>query len=307
MKEGILYKIELFKNKFTKKPIKMLVETSNLCNINCESCPTPRRLIKRERKNMAFSDFRKIIDNSKDIISKVILHWTNEPLTNPELPDFIRYCKNQGLKTYLSTNGILLNKKVSKELIKSGLNEIDICLDGMSRESYKYFRGVDKFEIVENNIEEMVKIRNELNSKILIKLQFIITKKNESEIKEFEEYCKKLKVNYFIKTFALVKVNNTEEERERLFKKFLPNKTNLSRYNISHELKRKPKRCNAPYVSFAVTVDGDIVPCCFDFQGNFIYGNIIKDKLSEILKSEKAIRIRKLGYERKLEVCKLCL
>ena len=41
-----------------------------------------------------------------------------------------------------------------------------------------------------------------------------------------------------------------------------------------------------------VLCDGSVVPCCMDFDGNCILGNLFTDSIEDILTSEKAVYIR---------------
>ena len=42
--------IHITKSKIANKPTIMILETGNVCNLNCPTCPTPRNYIKRPKK-----------------------------------------------------------------------------------------------------------------------------------------------------------------------------------------------------------------------------------------------------------------
>ena len=58
----------------------------------------------------------------------------------------------------------------------------------------------------------------------------------------------------------------------------------------------------------AILVDGTVVPCCLDNNGDINLGNVLKEDLADILKSEKAENIKRGFLENKLieELCRKC-
>ena len=55
--------------------------------------------------------------------------------------------------------------------------------------------------------------------------------------------------------------------------------------------------------------NGDVVPCCYDFNGEFIIGNVLKDGVKAVWESSKYGKLRQLNREHKLtsiEICKNC-
>lgn len=296
-----------FYNKIIKKrPFSIIVETSNLCPYNCPTCPTPRNLIKRPMKNMDFDIFKKIIDNSKNIIYRAILHWTNEPLTNPNIDKFIIYAKKNNLFTEFSTNGYLLDDRISKKLLLAGLDKIEICLDGITKESYKKFRGIDCVEKIKMNIKRFVKLRDKMNKKTIIEIQTIINKYNESEIDKIKQFVKEVGADYhFLKTFGLAGYFLKKRERDYLIKRFLPKHSKIRRYDE----KGKPKEiipCEFIKNTIPVMMDGSVSICCVDFEPRYCLGDLAKENLWNILKKQKTKNMEKKARNKELLICKYC-
>ena len=66
--------------------------------------------------------------------------------------------------------------------------------------------------------------------------------------------------------------------------------------------------CHALRSQIAVLVDGTVVPCCLDSEGNMPLGNIFKEDLAHILNGPVAKEMRQ-GFERGIytaELCKKC-
>ena len=66
--------------------------------------------------------------------------------------------------------------------------------------------------------------------------------------------------------------------------------------------------CHALKTHIAILSDGTIVPCCLDCNGIINLGNIYKDKLDDIIQSNKYKNIQKSFQDRKPveELCKSC-
>ncbi|MBQ3145718.1 MAG: SPASM domain-containing protein [Clostridia bacterium] len=64
-------------------------------------------------------------------------------------------------------------------------------------------------------------------------------------------------------------------------------------------------RCLGLKEQIAILVDGTVVPCCLDNNGDIPLGNIFKEDLEDILSNTKTITIKK-NFENSIITCKLC-
>ena len=87
-------------------------------------------------------------DKAKDIIKGIAglgityLAWSGgEPLLRDDLVNIMSYGRKFGIKNYsMVTNGYLINKKNIKELTDSGLNNVQISIDGEDEKQNKILR-----------------------------------------------------------------------------------------------------------------------------------------------------------------------
>ena len=63
--------------------------------------------------------------------------------------------------------------------------------------------------------------------------------------------------------------------------------------------------CHGLRNQMGILVDGTVVPCCLDSDGNLPLGNIFEKSLKEILEGERAINIYN-GFSRRVAVEDLC-
>ena len=100
----------------------------------------------------------------------------------------------------MCTNGFLINDKIAHKEVKSGLNVIIISLDGMSKDTHDFIRGVSGcYEGVMHAIGYLNKIRGDLS----IGIQTIILEKNLDEIVKIVEWVNEDKRIGFINFQAI--------------------------------------------------------------------------------------------------------
>ncbi len=308
-----LFKINLSKQlKLTKVfgfPPTIMVEPTNICNLKCPLCPTGAGLIKRAKGFMKFDDFKKIIDEMGNYAIHIRMWNWGEPLLNKDVFDMISYAKKKKIFVNLSTNSNFLTQEIAGRLIDSELDELIISLDGASEKTYKKYRKNGNFSDVINSIQFLVREKKRLNKKIpYIKLQFIIMKHNEHEIDKIKFLAQKIGVDELaFKTVGIMNYFSKEDIR-----KYLPRNKKYSRYEIQKEgVKPKVKvknQCDFIWEEIVINWDGSVVPCCFDMNNLFVFGNVFQNPIKEIWKGQKYTDFRKmiLNHKNEIPLCKDC-
>jgi len=70
-----------------------------------------------------------------------------------------------------------------------------------------------------------------------------------------------------------------------------------------------PPICTQSWMTFFITIDGDVTPCCNDVDCELKIGNIKEDSIYDLWHNEEINRIRKIHKKRefyKLKPCKTC-
>ena len=96
------------------------LETNNTCNLNCPMCDT--RSQTRKKINLEIENLDKIIqlavkrnkENKQQRTNDNIVsfHTVGEPILSPYLEDYLKILKKYNFKLSLSTNGILIDRKL---------------------------------------------------------------------------------------------------------------------------------------------------------------------------------------------------
>jgi len=161
------------------------LEPSFLCHIDCAACikPQERKKLKAPPYNFPFSWWQKIVDDlqrAKIRIQWVIFEGRGEPLTNPDTPGMIRYIKNRiDCYSTLTTHG---NFRFTDEIIKSGLDQIEVSIDGVDQESYEKYRKGGSFKKALRFISDLAGRKRTLQAaKPLVWWKYILFEWNDSD------------------------------------------------------------------------------------------------------------------------------
>lgn len=256
---------------------KIYIETTNLCNLNCDFCIKNRR----KKEIMTIQNFKIILSKIKNYTNYIYLHILGEPLLNPKLNEFILLASNEGFNINITTNGYLIDKIKDNKNIR----QVNISLHSFD---VKYNVELKKYL---NNIFDSVKELIKNDTYVSLRL-WVKNKYSEDIINEVNNYYK-------------VNITKNTKIKENLFfnfeKQFIWPDLNNSYYNESG-------KCYGLTDHIGILVDGTIVPCCLDTLGIINLGNIFKEEIDEILNKKTVIKMIE-GFKnnkKEMELCKHC-
>ena len=288
-------------------PFALSIEPTTTCNLGCPECPSGLRQFTRKTGNLTPEINKKIIDELKSNLTYINYYFQGEPYINRHLFEMIKYANQNNIYCSTSTNGHFLTDKNCKKTIESGLKRLIISIDGVDQKSYENYRINGDFSKVIAGTKNIIKWKEKLNSQTPhIIFQFLVVKTNEHLIDEIKALSKSLKINELrLKTAQLYE-----------FKKgnpLMPTNDQYSRYKLNedgeYELKNKLyNHCWRMWSSAVVTVNGEIVPCCFDKDAVNKIGNLHTEKFKTIWNSRSYNKFRTLILKDRndIEICKNC-
>lgn len=287
---------------FKKIPLEISIEPTNVCNLRCPTCPTNRNM-NRKKGFMEFSMFKSIIDELKHSKkkSKIFMNFAGEPTLNQDIDKFVQYASDNGHETFISTNVTVLNKDLAIRIIKAGLTNIHLCIDGFTKESHEAYRIGSDFNIVKKNIEDFILAKKDLGKKVpTVTIQTLLTSYSEKEKDKIIEWAKNIGADQInLKSFN---VNFGGVKKEDNCEDFLPTKK---------EFRRKTSQLNKTLCSLSkrnvvVYWNGEVGLCCIDYNNEIKIGNIKEKGFLNTIFSEKTAQKRKLGFQKKFDLCKGC-
>lgn len=266
---------------------KIYIEITNVCNLKCKFCPET----KRNKESMSLENFEEVIRKIHNYTKLVCLHVKGEPLLHNQLEDILKILEKYNLKANITTNGTLIKEKL--EIIKNSkaVRQINFSIHSITQNEM-----LNK-QYLYNIFESAEQLENVINSYRLWNLQSIRENNINNEIiKMIESYynIQNLKERLIENDFIKIKENM-----------FINQDTEFTWPDISNEPIIEEGRCLALKEQIAILVDGTVVPCCLDNNGDIPLGNILEETVEDILKSPKSIAIKK-NFENGIITCKLC-
>ena len=285
------------------------IEPTNFCNLSCTVCPAAanKRDLNRDRRHLRLDEFKKIVDDMEDYLLLLVMWDWGEPFLNPELPEMIRYASNKGIKTVTSTNAhFLSDPQYVERILTSGLTTLIIAIDSLKQDSYEFYRRGGNLAQAMDGLNNVLALKKKLSSTTLINLRMVLMKSNESELADMRKAAKKLNVDIFsVKTANPTCAGNLNDEH------IVPAKPERRRYAYKPETFERIRidgPCTLPWFMFNIHSNGNIAPCCYDYDEEMIVGNAFEAPLPEIWNSRACRDLRKkLFYDKDtLPKCREC-
>ena len=274
---------------------KIYIELSNICNLQCHFCPE----VIRDKKLMTPADFKKFAVQAKPLTRQICLHLMGEPLAHPNFSEIMDIADELDLKIFFTTNGTLLKKHHEKLLRWRSLEQINFSV-------HSFFANPNKI-----SLEDYLKpILSFCNQALEIKANFFINLRlwnlEKTNIQNDQNIQVLNLLNLHFQTFLTdqidVKLNKSKKILNKIYLHF---DTEFIWPDLRQPLRPKEGSCYGLRKQLAIHANGDVVPCCLDKESVLKLGNAHLSSLSDIMTSERALKI-KTGFERQELVEDLC-
>ncbi len=328
----------LFPTKIIYAPRWIVLGVNNICNLHCKMCDVGvdynqsnffQNLMGSRPLNMPLELIKKIIDETSTHFKKTkIGYGFTEPLIYPHLVESLTYAKQKGIYTSITSNGLNL-KRHAEGLIQSGLDEVNISLDG-PQEIHNYIRGhKSSFQRAIQGIEKLLEDPNPPK----IGIYCVITEWNIGKLAEFVDFFKdypltamgfmhtnftsaavadahnaKFGIHYKATSSNMEEINIDNMDLDLLWSEIKEIKAKKTKFPIrfSPELANREqldvfyhhpeifigKRCNDIFHNVMIKSNGDVIPAhgrCY----NLTIGNLYENNLKEIWNSPSIMQFRK--------------
>jgi MoaA/NifB/PqqE/SkfB family radical SAM enzyme len=125
-------------NKPLVGPHWIYISLTNKCPLDCMMCGVKYLNRKTELSTEALKKI--ILEISRYGGDQSILFTGGEPFLRKDIFELIKYSSSLGLPTEVVSNGQLIDDKLAERIVKSGLQNIAISLDGATAETYESIR-----------------------------------------------------------------------------------------------------------------------------------------------------------------------
>ena len=262
-------------------PEQIRLENTNACNAHCVMCP--RESLTRKKGFMDPELFEKILAEVRGHkITKFTVQGYGEPLLDRNFCHYIRRIKEElDCSTFTVSNASIIAPELAREIVASGLDKIKISFYGINRKEYEAVHTPLRYDKTVAGVNALVAARRASRSNMTIRLQYI------GKLWKFVPFA----LQWGMKTsIGYNTLHNYGDGRE---------------YN---EPKGPPKPCPilaAPILQILWT--GEVVPCCYDFNGTMVLGDLRRQTIEEIWNGPRYRALRKAHHTGDFRAWPLCL
>ena len=264
-------------------------EVTDHCNAECIMCPRDLHKLGRPHGIMPMKLYQNSVDEVVELGCKqVVLTGFGEPLVAKTLESKVKYAKNKGLRTYIITNASLLDKERAARLITAGLDELRVSFYGMKKETYEKVMVGLNFDVTMDNLLSFLKIRDELGSKRpRLELSWLVLPENAEDTDAFQEFWE-AKAD----AIEIWKPHNFGDGRSY-----------RQRYTDAAMKDTCGRPENGP---LQIQWNGEVIPCCYDYNNQIVLGNAFQQPVLEVLNGEKYRLLRLAHREKKFKLFHFC-
>ena len=295
----------VYKNIMVKRFGHIGFELTNVCNANCTFCAY--RFQERDKVKISDNNFNKVL---KEYVryggGNISFSPTvGDPLVDKNIVDKIKQASSYSEIKQISlyTNGILLKKVGFNKILNSGLTQLSISTYIGSKEKYKKYYGVDKYDLVMSNVLNIAKINSKLGFPVNITLHLRVDINNndwkDNEIFEgISQYIGDDKISY---------LKEYDNWGGKIKQYDLPNGANIEKPLPLQEKIKAP--CFELYRRMHILSNGNVGCCvCRDIEGEINIGNIEKNNIRDIWQGNKLAMYRERWTEEGIipKVCDEC-
>lgn len=161
-------------------PDTLNIESSYACNLKCVMCP---RHFEGVPQGMFTLDlFEKHVQPYIGKFKYVHLTGWGEPLMNKDLPEIIKRCRDAGVWTCFTSNGLLLRQPLDRKILETNLELVNISCDADNAAGYEYVRGKGTFDVLMERLTSFNKLRKEMNAQTVVQWTFVMMRFNFEQL-----------------------------------------------------------------------------------------------------------------------------
>jgi len=297
-------------------PIYIEISPSGACNHRCSYCALDFMGYKPRFLGTGLIKDR-LSEMGRLGVKSVMYAGEGEPLLHKDIVEIINHTKSSGIDVAITTNGVLLNKVIINNAMKS-ISWVKVSINAASEETYKDIHGTSPNDLnkVINNLSYAVALRKQKGYRCALGMQLLLLPDNFDEVVDLAKKAREIGVDYLVvKPYSQHPSSNTVKYKNIKYAKFMYlaeklQPLNTDRFNVIFRInamkkwdagKRAYDYCHAlPFWAY-IDSEGNVWGCSAYLKDKrFLCGNIYKNRFKNIWLSEKRKRLLDLA-ERKLD------
>lgn len=275
-------------------PLNILLEITDKCNLKCVHCYKEAGYSKSN--DLDFSKLSRKLEELSKHVNEIQVSG-GEPMSHKNFSEIITFIKTNFNTTSITTAGTLITSK-NIHLLK-GLSNVQVSLYSYLKEKH------EKVTLLPNSFEKTLRgIKLLSEEEIYTTITTIVTSENIYELellieKAIEVGADEIKFGEFSRSGRGIDLDGTWELNSSQMKAIniitqlrlkYQNKIIIADWEEDKTTEKKMDynhggfSCGAGNLAWTVTENGNIRPCVFLPEDKFSTGNLIEDKLSDLVK-----------------------
>lgn len=261
-------------------PTKLDIENVSRCNFRCTMCQVSDWTKGTRAADLSLEDFKRLIDEQYGLV-EIKLQGMGEPMIQgDDFFEMIRYARERHIWVRTVTNASLLHLKENyKKIIDSGVNELQVSIDGADAETFQAIRRGSVFsQVVENcrTLNEYCEEKGVLRTKMWT----VVQRANRHQLRELVDLAGHMKFKTQVFSLNLSdwgqddwrdRNNSVTDENALTVESALElaeygqgKGIKVAFWNVSSKYSTEaPDRlCPWPFERAYVASDSRVVPCC---------------------------------------------
>ena len=306
-------------------PIRLDFENVSRCNFACTMCTVSEWHKGKRAPDMPLESFKKIIDEQYGLVEIKVQGLGEPTLQGNDYFEMIRYARARNIWVRTTTNASLLHLKNNyRKLVDSGINEIQISIDGADKQTFEAIRRQSRFERVVTNCKLLNAYCAELGIE-RTKMWTVVQKGNRHQLMQlvdlahamgFKSMAFSLNMNDWgtdhwreINDTVTVESTFTRAEAGQLIARGEELGIKVRFWNVTNKYATDSidKLCPWPFERAYISSDLRVVPCCIIANPDVSQVGVIDKDFTSVWKGEAMIRFREAHLKGEIpHVCSFC-
>lgn len=205
---------------------KLYLEATTSCNLQCRTCM--RNVWDDPQEQMSMETFGRVVESLAGLpdLKRIVITGFGEPLVHPNLMVMIETIRKHNLAVTIGTNGSLLTRRVSQELVKLGVDRVMVSVDGGRPETYAHVRGAALSQVLEN-----IRTLNGEKTRLgrlypAVGIEFVVLRSNVNELGDISRLAAQLNVSRVLVSNVLAYTKEMLDEVIYGYEPIMPFKAN---------------------------------------------------------------------------------
>ena len=250
-------------------PVHAQIEPTTRCNLRCAICE--HSFWREAETDLPVATLARFLD-AMPTLRSVDLTGIGEPLLHRELAHLVQAVTRRGLRTRLTTNGVLLEGAAADLLLREPVDEVHVSFDAARARTFAVVRSGAPFDRILGNVRAFA-ARAAAAHRPAVYLVLTLCAANLGELDEFVDLAAAVgarpKVQgllVFGAGLAHAAANPLLVDPDGAGRALARAAARAARLGLTLERprprSRSPLRCRLPWLTTYVLGDGTVLPCC---------------------------------------------